>query len=248
MYLAEQEVRGNLKRPFIAVDSNKIHHEMLMAWRDWQPKDTIQQLSVLIQEKRVELLERGKPVQLSLPYNGATPHESVIHALRKIRSYEGLRNWAALLRLFSVEGGRQGWVRWTLEGHLEALGYSECKRRDPQTQASIARQVEQLTELEIAIYNPDGTLRVRVPILTVGMKFDRLEGSQWQLDGMQLQINELLYQGVRKNNGELGNNWYPAPVELARIDHVRYNYAITLGLILPIRWRMAWQEGDSYTD
>jgi DNA-binding XRE family transcriptional regulator len=247
LYMAEQEVINDLKKPAIAIDSNKPHHDMVMAWRDWEPKDIRNKLEAMVEEGRVALLEQGKPVQLTFPYQGTTPHESVIHALRKLRSHEGLRHWAALLRMFAVEGGRQGWVRWTLDEHFEALGYGERKRLDPETRASIAHQVEQLTELELAVYNADGTLRAQAPILTVGLKFDRLEGSEWRLDGMQLQINELLYQGVRKENGEVGKNWFPAPIELARIDHVKYRYAITLGLILPIRWRLAWAKGEGQT-
>src|SRR5690606_38707126 len=52
----------------------------------------------------------------------------------------------------------------------------------------------------------------------------------------------LLYRGVRHENGKLGANWFPAPVEVAQIDHVRFPYAIPLGLLLPIRWRLALED------
>jgi hypothetical protein len=45
--------------------------------------------------------------------------------------------------------------------------------------------------------------------------------------------------------GELGSNWHPAPIELAQVDHMRHPYTLVLGLILPIRWRWKWLEGEA---
>jgi hypothetical protein len=44
---------------------------------------------------------------------------------------------------------------------------------------------------------------------------------------LELRINPWLYRGVRDEaSGKLDSNWYPAPPELAQIDHQRYQYAI----------------------
>ena len=65
---------------------------------------------------------------------------------------------------------------------------------------------------------------------------------------MQLTINPLLYAGVREpgEHGRLGRNWHPAPVELAQVDDVRHPHTIALGLLLPIRWRLALEEGKDH--
>src|SRR5439155_1324829 len=149
---------------------------------------------------------------------------------------------AALQRLWSVEGGRGGAARWTLEVHLDALGYGERARRSPALRRRVAREVELLTRLELAVYAPDGRLRAQQPLITVGTKYSALHGTAWMLEGMELRVNEWLYRGVRDpKTGALGADWYPAPVELAQIDHVRFPYALALGLVLPMRWR--WDLG-----
>lgn len=67
------------------------------------------------------------------------------------------------------------------------------------------------------------------------------------LDGIEIQPNPLLYDGVLDmDTGKLGSNWYPSPPELAHLDQQRFQYAIALGLILPIRWRWYWLEGKDH--
>jgi DNA-binding XRE family transcriptional regulator len=63
---------------------------------------------------------------------------------------------------------------------------------------------------------------------------------------MQLTINPLLYAGVRQADGTLGRNWFPAPVELAQVDDKKHPYTLALGHILPIRWRLALEEGKNH--
>jgi DNA-binding XRE family transcriptional regulator len=195
------------------------------------------------------LLLRGKAndPQLLLPLEDDGIHGATVRALRNLVKWEGLRHWTALLRLLSVEGGRKGWVRWTMAGHLDAVGYSAREHRNPAMLARVARQVELLTTLELALYDRNGRERHRAPLFHVTGKHDRLEGSAWRLDGMELRINPRLYDGVRDEaTGELGSNWFPAPVELARVDHVRHPHALPLGLLLPMRWRWALGEGEDH--
>ncbi|MCX6954433.1 MAG: helix-turn-helix transcriptional regulator, partial [Verrucomicrobia bacterium] len=166
-----------------------------------------------------------------------------IEAIRQWRSWHGLRHWAALQRLFTA-AGRTGRIRWNLNGHLDALGLSERSRRAPSMRRKIANEVEALTRLEIAVYNTDGSLRLRGPILAVTQRGEALRGSEWALEGMELVIHPVLYEGVRKTSGELGTLWTPAPVELAQLDERTHPYALALGLLLPIRWR--WDHGSGH--
>lgn len=244
IFAALQDVERGQKRQAVAIDAGQYHHEFLVSWRDL-PKDGKEREYPTNAEK-IELFAPGKSVQLLLDLGAYTISEAMITALRQHRKWEGLRHWAAIQRLLSVEGGRAGWVRWTLNDHLNALGVSPKERTRAAVRANAARQVEAFTKLELAAYDKNGTLRERRPLLIVGAKYDRLHGSEWELDGMELQINPLLYSGVREENGKLGSNWHPAPTELARVDHVRHPYALFLGLVLPIRWRLALQDGKDH--
>lgn len=247
LYMTVQAVEQDRHRQAVAIDAGRPHHDLVMGWRDL-PKDTRTPHTLTAKDGRIELIAPGRGcVQLTLDLEGdSSPSEALITALREMRGTKGLRHWAAVQRLLSVEGGRQGWVRWTLDSHLEALGLSVKHRSQADVRAQVARQVEAFTKIEIAVYAEDGTLRTRLPLLTVGAKYDRLKGSAWELDGMELQINPLLYSGVREVGGRLGRNWYPAPVELAAVDDKHHPYTITLGLILPMRWRRALDDGHDH--
>ena len=83
-------------------------------------------------------------------------------------------------------------------------------------------------------------------MLAVTQRGEAMQGSEWALEGMELVIHPVLYEGVRKANGEIGRLWAPAPMELARIDHIRLPHALALGLILPIRWRWALSDEVGY--
>lgn len=51
--------------------------------------------------------------------------------------------------------------------------------------------VELLTRAELAVLDIQDQIRKRRPLLHVGTKFDRLAGSQWTLDGVELRINRV---------------------------------------------------------
>jgi hypothetical protein len=246
-FCAWQAIQHDLRRPMIAVDAGRPHHDLVCGMRDL-PKDQAPRTAKRIEGRLEILAPDGRAVQLLMPLHGlAELQRATIETLRQWRGWEGVRHWAGLQRLWSVEGGRTGVARWTLDAHLAALGYADRARRDPAVRRRVAREVELLTCLQLAVYAPDGSLRARQPLLAATTKYDAIrhdpvEGETWTLEGMELRINEWLYHGVRDpKTGALGSDWYPAPIELAQIDHVRFPYAIVLGLVLPMRWR--WDLG-----
>ena len=237
-FLAWRALEHDRARPFIALDAGDVHHALLGRWREL-PKGRQRAHKVPIRDGWAEILHPGK--QLGLRLDMRELPERIVHAIKAWRSWEGLRHWAALQCLFT-EAGRTGRIRWSLERHLDALGYSDRSRRDHALRVTVATEVEALTRMEIAVYHPDGTLRLRGPVLTVTQRGEALRGAEWALEGLELVIHPALYEGVRRSDGSIGRLWAPAPVELAKIDHARFPYAIALGLILPIRWR--WDTAD----
>lgn len=257
LHLIERDIRESSRRPVMAIDAGKVHHEMVGGMRDW-PKDGRRHRGLPLQARtihdgdlieRVELLERGSAVQLNLPMHeleGMQDH--AIEALRTLRGAKGLRHWAALLRLFSVEGGRSGTYRWMLDEHLTAMGYDERRRRDPELRHHAAREVEALAALELALYSAGGVLRERRRLLLETGRFERLVGSEYKLEGIEFQMNQRVYSGVRESTGEIGRRWMPAPVELAQLDHVRQPYAHGLGMLLAVRIRWRIDEEADFLD
>lgn len=247
LYLAERAVREGLRRPAIAISADLAHHSLLTGWRDI-PRDgkrhTAAQADASITAGRVELLLPGHPTQLTLPMAELSGlNEGAICLLRDLRGPKGLRHWCALQRLFAVEGGRKGWVRWTLDEHLAAMGYRKSTSEDLEKRSEAAAEVEQLSRMELVVYDTTNVARHRAPLLLVGDRFEKLAGSEWRIEGMELRVNDLLYSGVRNpDTGKLGTNWWPVPVQLAQIDHVRHPYAHALGMLLAVRFR--WDAGD----
>ena len=266
LYRAKQAVEQDKTEPRIAIDAGRAHHDLMTAWRDLPKR---KELTLDVQQDfaigRVELLlPGGQASQLSLPMDGAGGlHDATIRALRDLCKVEGLRHWATLLKLFSVEGHRAGQVQWTIDAHLEAMGYSENHRRDAKRRAKVAQQVELLTRLQIAVYDKDHRIRERSPILQATRVREVITNSgKWQMEGMKLQINPevlggqkavglqinpLLYSGVRNSKtGEIGKNFFPTTADLPTIDHVRYPDAYLLGLVLPIRWKWKLSAGHDH--
>ncbi len=223
----------DLRRPFIALDAGRTHHTILARWRDL-PKGG--SMRVPAREGFAEIITPDANGNVAVRLDVNEIPMRLIEAIRHWRSWHGLRHWAALQRLLT-RAGRTGRIRWTLNDHMDALGLSARARREPRIRGKIAHEVEALTRLEIAVYNQDGSLRLRGPILAVTQRGEALRGSEWALEGLELVIHPVLYEGVRKDSGELGTLWAPAPAELAHIDERMYPYALALGLILPIRWR-----------
>lgn len=237
-WLAWNAIEEDRKRAFIAIDAGSANHRLVSGWRNL-PKDR-RPRKVAVREGKAELIGPDNKTAVSL--NVQELPERIIHAVREWQGWQGLRHWAGLQLLFT-KAGRTGRVRWALESHLDALGYIDRSRRDPKVRATVASEVEALTRMEVAVYNDDGTLRVRGPLLAVIQRGEaQVTDSEWALEGMELVVHPVLYEGVRQEDGSLGKHWAPAPAELASIHHGQFPHAIVLGLILPIRWR--WDAKD----
>jgi hypothetical protein len=240
-YRAWAAVQRDLGRPIIALDAGHTHHALLGSWRDLPKTGTLRARS---QAGWVEIIAPNQRVGVRLDVREIPSR--IIDVIRDWRSWHGLRHWAALQRLLTA-AGRTGRVRWNLDAHLEALGYSPRIQKRMDMRRRVADEVEALTRLEISVFNPDGTLRVRGPILAITQRGEAQRGTEWTLEGLELVLHPILYEGVRRGDGELGTFWAPAPAELAHIDHRLHPYALALGLLLPLRWRWDLVQGRPCT-
>ena len=252
LYLLEREVKENQQRTFIAIDTCKEHTKLVESWRDL-PKSKRTTIHSPITHGRLELIlpdsHEKRHLQLSLALPDEPLASQVSSALREWRSWVGLRHWVAFQSQITVNQ-RLGWVRWTVEEHLKAMGYRKDRRRRLELRRAAAEMIELFTQIELGIYDDKGKIRERRPLVLKGNTYERLVGSEWEIEGLELKINPLLYRGVRDpETGKLGSNWWPTPKELPHIDHQNYGPAIALGTVLPARWRMEIvQSNKSYID
>lgn len=249
IYAADQDIDMGLSRKSMAIDAGKTHQDLIVGWTELpkRPGETANRLFIK-DGTQVRLLAPGRSVQLDLPMDGARSiHDATIHTLRQLQGWKGLRNWAALQRLLSIEGERMGWVRWTMDDHMIALGYGQRAKDDTAKRDDIAKQIEMLTQIELEVFDKHGNTIDQHPVLLVAKRTKKIKDSKYKLDGMVLQLNPLLYQGVRNSKTKkVGNKWLPAPIDIARINHTKHPYAIALGMILPIRWRWRLWEGKEH--
>ena len=254
LYLAEQEVQDGRRKPSIAVDAGRPHHEFLgglIALPKHSSRKTSMTKKLVKGGWRYELIVNGQPRQLQLTFPESTPNEEVLRQIRDVVGAAGLRHWAAIQTLFSIEGNRQGFVRWNIEDHHRALGYTQNKARTRAVQDDTISIVRTFTRFEISAIDKDGRERERRALVLVGGEFERRDddAEEWRLQGLELTVNPLLYSGVRNHDTKrLSNNYWPQDARLAKINHQRYPYAHGLGLLLPIRWRWAANDNRDHID
>lgn len=241
LYLVEAEVKEDQQRKFIAIDTCKEHTKLMEAWRDL-PKSKRVGHKTTLKHGRLELIlpdaSEKRHFQLSLDFTGQPVASQVATVLREWRSWAGLRHWVAFQSQIT-SNQRQGWVRWTVDKHLKAMGLGKEWRRRLTTRRAAAEMVDLFTKIEIALYDEKGNIRERRPLVLKGNTYERLIGSEWEIEGLELKVNPMLYRGVRDaKTGKIGRNWWPTPKELAHIDHNKHGPAIALGTVLPARWRM----------
>ena len=246
VYLAERAVDTDRRKPVAAWDAGRNHAEVVGAFAMWggptgQPKGAKRGIELEKVDSRVELLGTGQDVQLSLDLPGGGLNAAVVSALTAALGPYGVRHWAAFQNQLT-EQGRTGRMRWTVERHLEQMGYSPASGGYTERRAEAAETANLIAGLELAVY--DGPrLRHRRRLFTVLNETDELtERNSWELRALDLEINSAIYTGVRRNTGRIGGNWYPAPPALARINHRRHGPALAIGAQLPNRFRRAWRE------
>lgn len=248
---AEKEVESDRKKSILAVDASVAHQSWIHSWkkvpRDHETGDALPRSISTFASSRISLLsEEGKII--ADIQAGALKDDAILHGVRSLLGTIGIRHWCGVLVLLSVDGGRSGRVVWSVERHLEILGYSDRTLYDPEKRKEAADIVTALTRIQLAVYASNGELRMRRPILMPEGWIDRKEpDGSWSLEGSVLTIHPLLYEGVRNpTTQELGTNWFPTSPQLARIDHVRFRYAHVLGLTLAGRMRLAMNEGREH--
>ena len=236
--LALQEVLADAKRPATALDASQAHEAFISTWGGQTRSPNAKAQKVIDGGGLfLEILATGQKPKAQLQFPMDNLNEGDIEHLKSIRGSRGLRHWAAIQNLLSQKGGRTGEVTWLIDEHIEALG---LKSNDADTRKAIAQEVEQLTNLWAVIYNADHSERMRFRIIEPVIH-ETLQGTDYVLDGMRLQMARQFYSGVRKSNGKLGTAFAQVPTELARLDHRTraggFPYAIALGMLFAIRLR-----------
>ena len=247
LFLAERDVEKDRRKPAMRVDTGNVHRQFVEGLvntgaaqraspdgREVAIKDGRAELLV---DARTELRLPGKSVQLTL--DGIALNEALVGALRGVLGPKGLQHWAGFQAQLSEQGGT-GRLVWSLDRHLEVMGYRKPK---PATRKDAAAEAELFTAMELAVYDKNGVERQRAPLFHKVGSVDRLEDGDWVTARIELRINEAVYGGVRDfKTGKLGANWYPVPPALERLNHRRFPAALGLGHILAFRFRFAWGE------
>lgn len=233
---AEEQVLRDRHLPATYIDAGRIHERFLTTLHR-------QAVDEKPSFERLTLRIPGESVQLSLPIAGDSPHEALIAFLqhRKTLGAEAVRHWLTYLTMLS-KAGRTGTAPWTIDDHLAVAGYGRTARKKPELRARVRRMMELFSTIELEAELANGRRWASVPLIQVLWKEGTVENGKRVLDGALLQINPLLYGGVRNiESGKLGRNFFPTPPALAQIDHARRPYAQALGALLAIRWRVAWR-------
>jgi DNA-binding XRE family transcriptional regulator len=247
LYLAEQEVEAGRRKPSIAVDAGKPHHKLIQSWNAFPAKADENVTSLPAGNfKRYTLLRAGDEYQLEIDIPNTTASEAITRQLRGLLGAEGLRHWAGFLSLLSQQGNRQGWVRWTIDDHHQALGYANKRARQKDVRAKTIEMFDTFSHLELAVIDSDGDVRDRRPLVLIGSRQERRSAdNKWELDGAILHVNPLLYSGVRRADGSIGQNFWPQSAEIPAINHKQYPYAIGLAFIFAQRWRIGLRSPDN---
>jgi hypothetical protein len=248
---AEKEIESDRKKSILAVDASVAHQSWISSWkktpRDHETGNALPRSVSTLATSRISLLsEEGKII--ADIQAGSLKDDAILHGVRSLLGTIGIRHWCGILVLLSIDGGRSGHVVWNLERHLEILGYSDRTHYNTEKRKEAVDILAALTKIQLAVYAPNGELRMRRPILMPEGWIDRKESDgSWSLEGSMLMIHPLLYEGVRNpTTQEIGTNWFPTSPQLAKIDHVRFRYAHVLGLTLAGRMRLAMNEQREY--
>lgn len=241
-------VNHDRRRPMTALPAKKGPVEFVEGLGDaaWRVSSKLRGIDHPIIFGKVELFARtaGRRIQVAVPLSEDGLPLGTADALEQICGPEGLRHWVAMLTMLTSDG-MDGRLRWSLDRHLEVVGYSPESRRNPELRQRVATIVEDFTRLELVVYDNDGKERDRGPLFHVDRSREPIAEEDGGLEGLFLRINPGLYDGVYQGepgSGRRGQYWWPAPADLAKIDHVRFPAAYSLGLKLSHRLR--WTLGN----
>ena len=146
---------------------------------------------------RVSLLIPGHPTQLWLPLDDeGTLSDWMIHTLSLALGPLGVRVWTSLLAELSAYG-RTGYFRFTFDGVIDAMNLHPKSRERPEVRQRIIDIIHMLTKIELEVDHPHDHQWAKRPIFLIGGRFGRREGRESKLEGLELIINPLLYDGVR---------------------------------------------------
>lgn len=185
-----------------------------------------------------EILYPGK--QLGLRLDLVELPERLVHAVRTYRGWRGLWHWCGLQQTFAT-ADPLGRVRWSLHEHLETLGVPTNAQQDPRVRAEAAAEIDALMKMEIAVYHPSGTVRLRGSVATVSLRGERAVGDSWSLERLEVYPHPIFLEGVRRADGSRARLWAPSAEGLPRLGAERFVHALSLGMVLPIRWQWASQ-------
>ena len=249
------KVDEDRRKPAIHIDAGKAHHDLILGVRK-----TITASGGAIKRRhkhrktrqverdtgRVSLLIPGHPTQMWLPLEGGTLSDWMMQQLSVTLGPLGLRVWTALLSRLSDEG-RTGYFRFTFDGVIDAMNLSKRSRERPDVRQRILSIINLLTQIELQVDHPKHPKWSSRPLFLIGGRFGKIDGTKRTIEGLELIINPLLYDGVRDPiKKTIGKNFSPAPKALAHINHERHPYAHLMGLLLAIRFRLAHNDGKDY--
>lgn len=253
VYLAEQEIEENRRIPRAAISTTSTHHGMLQSFDELKLNED-GTLNIREDAVRIYLTQDGKPEQLVLPLNKLGLHEEVIKALKdRLKMKDFYRHWLAFHSQLHNEGGRAGIVRWTSDQHFDAMGIHDERTRDKHRH-DVTKFYQGLTSIRLVVEpssDRKGRFRrsIELPIIqawATEKKTDTWDIEADTIEGAWLGLNPLLYEGVRKESGKLGTDFFTVPDALPKVDHRRHPYAHALGTHLAFRLR--WDIGDAIAE
>lgn len=184
--------------------------------------------------------------QLAMPISVDEIPERVIHTIAAWRGVEGLRRWTELQSCFADANRRHHFV-WSLERHLDGLGYPSHSVRDLAICKAAVEAVTELTRIEIAIYHPNGQFRLRGPVIGVAGHGRQHPEDPWLSVEMEFFIHETFHAGIADSTGVVRPLWSPGPRSLLTLDPKTGMRSLTLGLVLPLLWMRQPAPSDGVT-
>lgn len=244
LFLVEQEIDTSAHRPAVRHDANVENH-MLVRAMSAERREVQDSFGLHAETETLYLTLPGRRTATQLTLAGIDSLSSpLVDAVVDIAGPEGLRHWAAFQEVLS-EQGSTGEMRWDLDQHLTAMGYTPKERTRADTRRKAAELARLFTKLVLRIEQTDSNGRARVrenrPLLLVLGESEVADNDDaWITNAFDLGINPTLYRGVRdQRTNRLGVNHGLAPYGLARLGHRRDKHALLLGMNLAIRFRLA---------